>query len=133
MTTMIDKIAWVKLSEGKLLGARSFGRELYYIPGGKREPGETDAEALAREIKEELSVRIIPETIKACGTFEAQADGKPEGVHVRLTCYAADADGELRPASEIEEIVWLTYADRERVSAASHLLFDRLKQDGLLV
>ncbi|MFC4101288.1 NUDIX hydrolase [Paenibacillus xanthanilyticus] len=133
MTTLIDKIAWVKLSEGKLLGAKSFGRELYYIPGGKREPGESDAEALAREIEEELNVRIHPQTIRAYGTFEAQADGKPEGVQVRLTCYTADAEGEPKPASEIEDIVWLTYADRDRVSAASRLLFDRLRQDGLLV
>lgn len=131
--TVIDKIAWVRLAEGKLLGARSIGRELYYIPGGKREPGETDAQALIREIEEELSVRIRPETIRRYGTFEAQADGKPEGVQVRLTCYTADEEGEIRPASEIEEIVWLTYADRDRTSAASRLLFDRLRQDGLLV
>ncbi|MFB9328363.1 NUDIX domain-containing protein [Paenibacillus aurantiacus] len=133
MTTLIDKIAWVRVSEGRLLGARSIGKAIYYIPGGKREPGETDAEALIREIEEELTVRIRPETIRYYGTYEAQADGKPAGVQVRLTCYAADVEGELQPASEIEEIVWLTYADRERVSQASQLLFDQLKQDGLLL
>ncbi|MGG6313351.1 NUDIX hydrolase [Paenibacillus macerans] len=126
MTGNIDKIAWISLREGRLLGVRSKGKELFYFPGGKREPGETDAETLQREIHEELSVRIKPETIDYFATFEAQADGKPEGVLVKMTCYYADYDGELQPASEIEELAWLGYADRDRTSLISRIIFDKL-------
>ncbi|MDY7227172.1 NUDIX hydrolase [Hyalangium rubrum] len=125
---MIDKLAWIRVANGRILGARSKGKDTYYLPGGKREPGETDIEALSREVEEELSVRIKPETASLFGTFEAQAHGKPEGVRVRMTCYLAEFDGELRPASEIEELVWLTYQDRERVSLVSQIIFDKLHE-----
>ncbi|UUZ86253.1 NUDIX domain-containing protein [Paenibacillus sp. P26] len=100
--------------------------------GGKREPGETDTGTLLREIEEELSVRIQPDTVSYFATFEAQAHGKSEGVSVRMTCYTAEYEGEPRPASEIAELAWLTYADRERVSPVVQLIFDQLQQQRLL-
>ncbi|MGS0730286.1 NUDIX hydrolase, partial [Shewanella sp. 0m-11] len=72
------------------------------MPGGKREAGESDEQALVREIKEELSVELKPSTIEYMNTFTAQADGKAEGVSVKLTCYFADFSGELQPDAEIE-------------------------------
>ncbi|MFI9597344.1 hypothetical protein [Nonomuraea sp. NPDC052265] len=44
MSSTIDKIAWIHLDNGKILSTRSRGKNAYYIPGGKREPGETDLE-----------------------------------------------------------------------------------------
>ncbi len=128
MTATIDKIAWIHIVNGRILSARSKGKDTYYLPGGKREPGETDVDALLREVEEELSVRIKPETISHFGTFEAQAHGRPEGVLVKMACYAADFEGELRPASEIEELAWLTYQDRDRVSPVSQLIFEKLRE-----
>src|SRR5680860_1506515 len=40
---IIDKLGWVHIVEGRILMTRTEGREKYYIPGGKREPGESDA------------------------------------------------------------------------------------------
>ncbi|GGF62511.1 DNA mismatch repair protein MutT [Paenibacillus albidus] len=133
MAVRIDKVAWLYIAEGKLLGARSKGKALFYIPGGKREAGETDEQTLAREVEEELSVRLRPETISRFGVFEAEADGKAAGVKVVMSCYFADFEGELRPAAEIEEYLWLTYAERDRVSAVSQLIFDQLHELGLLL
>ncbi|WP_248928617.1 NUDIX hydrolase [Paenibacillus hamazuiensis] len=128
MSAVIDKIAWIHIIDGRILGARSVGKTAFYFPGGKRETGKTDTETLLREIEEELTVRLKKETIEYFGTFEAQADGKPEGQLVRMTCYTADYSGELSPASEIAEIAWLTYEDRERVSAVNKIIFDRLRE-----
>ncbi|TLS48457.1 NUDIX domain-containing protein [Paenibacillus antri] len=125
--TKIDKLAWIRLERGRVLCVRSIGKDLYYLPGGKRDAGETDAEALCREIEEELSVRLKPETIACFGAFEAQADGKAEGVTVKMCCYTADFDGRLSPASEIEEMAWLSYEERERVSLAGRIVFDSLR------
>jgi 8-oxo-dGTP diphosphatase len=105
---------------------------VFYLPGGKREPGESDVETLVREIREELSVAVIPESAHLLGTFEDQAHGHAKGVVVRLTCYAADFAGELRPDNEIEEMAWLTYADRDRISPVDKQVFDHLLETGRL-
>jgi 8-oxo-dGTP pyrophosphatase MutT (NUDIX family) len=124
--TVIDKVAWIRLRDGAILSSRSRGRDVYYLPGGKREPGEADLDTLVREIREELSVTILADTAEHVGTFHAQAHGHPLGTVVRMTCYTADHHGVLRPDSEIEEIVWLTHADRHRVSPVDQIIFDHL-------
>ncbi|MEV4058221.1 NUDIX domain-containing protein [Amycolatopsis sp. NPDC049688] len=129
---MIDKIAWLHLVDGRILSTRSRGKNVYYLPGGKREPGETDAETLVREIREELDVEITEDSIAAAGTFEAQAHGHAAGTLVRMTCYTAGYRGTLEASSEIEEIAWLGYADRGRVSAVDQLIFDHLRATGQL-
>ena len=132
LTAPIDKIAWLHLHNGQLLSTRSHGRDRYYIPGGKREAGETDTETLLREISEELTVALDPASLEYAGTWEAPAHGHPTGVHVRMTCYRASYTGELRPAAEIAEVVWLTYRHRAQVSAVDQLIFDWLRAQGLL-
>lgn len=128
---MIDKIAWLHPVDGRILSTRSRGKEVFYLPGGKREPGETDTETLIREIHEELDVAITPQSIAAAGVFEAEAHGHA-GTLVRMTCYTADYTGTLTASSEIDEIVWLTYADRDRVSAVDKIIFDHLHETGVL-
>jgi len=126
--TIIDKIAWIRLEDGAILSSRSRGKDVYYLPGGKREPGESDIDTLVREIREELSVAIVPDTVEHVGIFHAQAHGNPEGTTVRMTCYSADYRGVLQPDNEIEEIVWLTYADRHRVAPVDQIIFDHLRE-----
>lgn len=122
----IDKLAYIHLKDKKVLISLSKGKDTWYIPGGKREKGETDQEALIREIKEELSVDLIPNTLTYYGTFEAQAHGKPLGTIVRMTCYTADYAGELKPDSEIEKIDFFTYSKKPLASLVDHLIFDDL-------
>ncbi len=126
--TFIDKLAWIHIVDRKILSTRSRGKDTWYLPGGKREPGETDHEALSREVREELSVRLVPDSVQFEGTFEAQAHGKSAGVIVRMTCYSADYEGDLAPASEIEEIVWMVHADWVRSSPVDKLIFDWLSE-----
>src|SRR4051812_14899398 len=100
--TYIDRLALIELKDRKVLEAKSRGKDTWYIPGGKREVGESDEQALAREIKEELSVDIDPSTVVRYGIFEAQAHDKPKGTVLRMTCYLAKYTRELMPSSEIE-------------------------------
>jgi len=130
---IIDKVAYLHLIEGRILSTRSKGKDKYYIPGGKREGNESDLETLYREVKEELSVDIIPESAQLYGIFEAQAHGKAEGVIVRMICYTADFVGQLQADSEIAEIVWLNYKDINNVSPVDKLIFEDLRLKGLLV
>lgn len=132
MSRIIDKLAWIEIVDGKILVARSMGKDTFYIPGGKREPGENDDEALLREIEEELTVSLLPPSLEYFGTFEAQAHGKPEGVMVQMTCYWAKYTGTIQPASEIEEVRWLNHKDKQLVSFVDRLIFDDLHNKGLL-
>lgn len=128
----IDKLAYIHIKDGKVLITLSKGKDTWYIPGGKREKDETDQEALIREVKEELCVDIIPNTIKHYGTFEAQAHGKPLGTIVRMTCYTADYIGELKPAAEIEKIDFFMNSQKPMSSPVDHLIFDDLHTKGLI-
>lgn len=132
MNKEIDKLAWLYIQDGKLLSARSKDKALFYIPGGKRETGESDEQALIREIKEEISVDLIPNTIKYAGTFNAQADGKSSDVMVKLTCYFADFKGILSPDAEIEEIDFISYQDKSLCSIGSIKVMGWLKSQNLL-
>lgn len=129
----IDKIAFIYLKDGKILSTLSKGKDTYYIPGGKREGNETDEQTLIRECKEELTIDIRKETIKYYGTFEAQAHGKAEGILVRMTCYMAEFEGELKPDSEIQEILWLDYSNLNvKISPVDQLIFKDLYKKGLI-
>jgi 8-oxo-dGTP pyrophosphatase MutT (NUDIX family) len=57
---MLDVVAWVHAIDGRMLTVRARGRDLLYLPGGKREPGEQDWAALSREVREELGVDLQP-------------------------------------------------------------------------
>lgn len=129
---VIDKLAWVLIQDGKLLAVRSKGKALFYLPGGKREAGESDEEALIREIKEELSVDLSPMSLKYMETFTAQADGKAEGVSVKLTCYFADFSGELLPAAEIEELKFIDGNDEAACSVAALVALQWLESKSLV-
>ncbi len=130
--TYIDKLAFIELKDRKVLETCSYKKDKWYIPGGKRESGETDQAALTREVKEELQIDLVPETIKHYGTFEAQAHGKPEGTLVRMTCYTAEYNGMLTPSAEVEKMDWFDYSKRENVSPVDQLIFDDLKRKNLI-
>ncbi|WP_145908616.1 NUDIX hydrolase [Kitasatospora viridis] len=130
---MIEKVAWIQLDAGRLLAARTHGRDLFYLPGGKPAPGETHPEALVREIREELGVTLDPATVLPVVCIEAPADGKPAGTLVRTTCFTADHSGTPTPCGEIAEIAHLTHGDRLRTSATTREVLDRLAATGRLL
>ncbi|MFD2512563.1 hypothetical protein ACFSRY_01680 [Pontibacter locisalis] len=49
-----------------------------------------------------------------------------------MTCYEAAYTGAILPASEIEEVMWLSYKDKHLTSPVDHLIFDWLKERELL-
>ena len=121
---VIDTVAWVRLEDGLILCARPRAKDVFYIPGGKREGAETDLQTLRREIAEELTVTLLPETARHVRTYQAG--------QVRMSCYTAEYAGTLTPSSEIDELAWFCYADRDRVPPVDQLLFDDLNASGQL-
>lgn len=130
--TYIDKLALVLVRDRRQLVARTRGKTAFFTPGGKRETGESDEQALVREISEELSVDLIRASIRPYGVFQAQAHGKPEGTLVRMTCYTADYTGKLLPSGEIEELRWVSSLERSILTVTGILLLDDLHAKNLI-
>lgn len=130
--SVIDRLTLLYIKEGRILTARSKGKTAWYLPGGKREKGETDLEALSREVKEELSAELVPGTVSLFGVFEGQAHGKPEGTVVRLACYTAELAGTPSPSSEVEELRFFSGADLPDVPPADRAVYAALLARGLI-
>lgn len=96
--------AVIRDAAGRLLTVRKRGTRRFMLPGGKREAGEDDFAALAREIREELAVELVRS--EPIGRFEAEAANEP-GAIVRSHAYALEIAGEIAIGAEIEELRWV--------------------------
>ncbi len=128
----IDKLAFIYIKDRKILSSRTKGRTVWYIPGGKREVGENDVEALTREIKEELNISLNTSNLKYLGVFKAQADHHEQGITVKMSCYSCSFTGEISPAHEIEEVAYLTYSDRIKSSPVDQLILQYFYNAGVI-
>lgn len=117
-------VGWVHVVAGELLAVRTHGRDRFYLPGGKPEPGETLVEAVIREVFEELGV--VLDQAAPVFVVEDEAHGLSRPRRVRLTCFTGTGRGEPRPAAEIAELAWLGRADRGRAAPAVQQVLDRL-------
>ncbi|WP_225993894.1 NUDIX hydrolase [Actinomadura rudentiformis] len=128
----LDVVAWVYAAQGRMLTVRSRGRDLLYLPGGKREPGEDDWSALSREVREELAVELAPATFRRLGVVRAPAHDQPEYEFVRMVCFTADYDGDIVPAGEVDEFRYVGHEHRDLLAPASQAALDLAKANGLV-
>jgi 8-oxo-dGTP pyrophosphatase MutT (NUDIX family) len=128
----IDKLAFIDIKNRKVLTTISKEKDTWYIPGGKRKRGESDKKALIREVKEELTIDLIPSSLTYYATFRAQAHGKPKGTIVRMTCYTGEYIGQLKPSSEIRELRYVNYSWKDKSSPVDKIIFDDLKKNNLI-
>jgi 8-oxo-dGTP diphosphatase len=98
--------ALIRDSAGRVLLVRKRGTTAFMQPGGKRDAGEDDVTALAREIGEELGCRLVRDSIRPLGEFDAISANEP-GWRVRAALYEADVTGDIVPKAEIEAMVWI--------------------------
>jgi 8-oxo-dGTP diphosphatase len=98
--------ALIRDEDGRVLLVRKRGTAAFMQPGGKRDAGETDISALAREVVEELGCRIAESSARPLGVFECAAANEP-GYRVSAAVYAVDVDGPVIPRAEIDQVVWV--------------------------
>jgi 8-oxo-dGTP pyrophosphatase MutT (NUDIX family) len=93
----VVSVGWLCVRDGRLLVVRTRGRDAFYLPGGKPEPGESLRRALRREVAEELGSVLDPASITEAFVVHDRAHGLP-GAPLRMHCYTADApSGAPRP------------------------------------
>ncbi|MBE7699788.1 NUDIX domain-containing protein [Oerskovia sp. Sa1BUA8] len=127
-------VGWIHVRDGRLLVVRSRDNELFFMPGGKLDPGESDAEALVREIEEELGVLLDPATVRSGFVAEAPGHGL-SGRLVRMHCFYADplpGSPDAAPQAEIGELTWIGARDAHRVPPAGRIVLERLVEAGVL-
>ena len=130
--TTLDVLAWICLQDRRILCARTKGNDVFYLPGGKREPKESDWEGLSREVKEEMSVHLVEETLSEILTVSEKAHGFAEPTWVVMKCFQADFEGELVPAAEIEVIAWLTTENLHQCAPATQRVLEYLANHQLI-
>lgn len=108
---ILDTVGWLHIENSKLLLVASRKKHAYYLPGGKKEGIETHIEALTREIYEELSVSLIPNSIQLFSKFTADAYGEGDGVKVHITCYFSRFLGTIFPTNEIRDATYFSYEE----------------------
>lgn len=126
--TTIDAVGWVYVCNRQLLCVRSKDKDAFYLPGGKREPGESDWEAIAREVHEEIGLTLIPGTLKPFSIIKSAAHGHGPKAQVILICYEAGFRGEIQADAEIAEFAWLGYGDRSCCAPATAIVLEQLHQ-----
>lgn len=108
-----DKVGLLAVRNGRILLCRKkHSTALLILPGGCFEPGESAAQCLSRELREELG-QVRVEGVEYIGTYTDRAAGSGEGEPktVRIELYGGELLGEPAPHAEIQELVWFGKGD----------------------
>ena len=86
-----------------LLVSKRAAPDVFYLPGGKPDDGEAPLATLARELDEELGVRLAGADPFAVVDDEAALERTPMEMHVFL----ASVEGEVEAHAEIATLAWV--------------------------
>lgn len=88
--------------------------EVFYLPGGKPEPGESQEQAMRRKVHEELGL-VVGE---ATHFLDVEAPAAIERVPMRLTVFLAEADGDPVLQAELADLDWIEDAAKPGLGPA---------------
>ena len=121
---IINVVAAIIIKDGQVFASkRGYGefKGWWEFPGGKVEPGETNEEALIREIKEETQLELPIDT-----SFNVYTEyDLPNGNRKQMTLYTAELDNHEDihlQVAEIKNYGWFSYQD-----ARQQLTYDNLR------
>ncbi|WP_214409150.1 NUDIX hydrolase [Sphaerisporangium fuscum] len=106
---VLNVVAAAVVDRGRLLVvSKKAAPDVFYLPGGKPEAGESPEETLFRELDEELGV--TPRDMDLLGQVEDMA--ALEGVPMRMMVFTARLAGRPTPAAELAALGWTDGRDR---------------------
>lgn len=117
-TNFIYKAGGLLIRDKKLLLNKQGGSEVYIVPGGQIEAGETPDQALVREMDEEFQIKVSSDCLEEIGSFDTPAVHHP-GKMVRITTFlVSDWEGEIKSGNEIEGVVWVNSDGAKRIKVS---------------
>ncbi|MBR3310655.1 MAG: (deoxy)nucleoside triphosphate pyrophosphohydrolase [Solobacterium sp.] len=108
----VNVVAAIIQKDDRILATqRGYGefRDWWEFPGGKIENGETPQEALKREIREELRMRICVKDL--LGTIEYDYPA----FHLSMQCFRAEIEEGTPVLTEHEAVRWLREDELDQV------------------
>lgn len=107
---MLEVVVGALVCEGRVLLVQRRGDKrarpgLWDLPGGVIEPGESELDALARELREELGIRVSLDATSRLGRVVAGPDDGPVSVSVWLVRKWQGAPANAAP-EEHDRIEW---------------------------
>ncbi|MFW6092228.1 MAG: NUDIX hydrolase [Actinomycetota bacterium] len=123
--------AIIRDRQGRLLlvqRANHPGAGMWSLPGGRVQPGEDDATALAREVAEETG--LAADVGRLVGTVEREAGGGAMYVINDYAC-TVDADRSPAPGDDAADAGWFSPAEVRALPTTPHLV-EALESWGVL-
>jgi len=123
------------IKDRKLLLAYSINKQCFYLPGGKIDEGETAAEALCREIAEELNIYLQEDELEFYTHISAPAYGEKNGVIMEQDCFLSENTEEPEASAEIGELRYFTlneYLLETNKAPGAVMVLELLKEDELI-
>jgi len=135
MIKKIFNVNFVYVKNNKVLMLKEKDIDYLKLPGGKLQEKESEADALRRELFEELGVEI--KNIKHFGNFTNK--GIDTNLKIRddwqitLSIYLGEIVGDIfAKEDDIEELKWISLEDTQLLSPATKDLFNALRISGIL-
>ncbi|GAG32268.1 unnamed protein product [marine sediment metagenome] len=123
---MVAVGAVIEDGEGRILlvkhveGRGGFWQGKWICPGGKLELGETIEEGIVREVREETNLEIKL-TVPLIPFDRIVKEGEETKLHVIYIDYLAElVGGELKPASDVGQAVWVGKEELPKMWAELH-------------
>ena len=127
--------ALLTLKDRKLLLAYSKNKKCFYLPGGKIDVSETAAQALCREIQEELNVLLNEQYLEYYTHITAPAFGEINGTIMEQDCFLVNKTVEPVASAEIGELRYFTlteYLSQPQTAPGAVKILEILKEDNLV-
>jgi len=105
-----ERISAVIIKNKKVLLVTGYDESFYWTPGGKIKSNENHKSSLARELKEELSIKLTDMNPYLIYKSINEITKKKQKVH----CYLIKYSEKIKPKKEITRILWYSKKDFEK-------------------